>query len=79
MEESNRIGLLWGSHLVLREASVLLQHLQQLLMFPIKLGDFLSVELQELPRRTQVCQSLMDGGKRGVMFFTRGMNFGSMG
>lgn len=54
------------SHLVLRVPSVLLQHLQQLLMFLIKLGDLLSVELQQFPGWTQVSQSLLDGGKRGI-------------
>lgn len=67
------------SHLVLCDASVLLQHLQQLLVFPVKLSDLLSVELQQLPGGTQVRQPLMDGGKWGVRFSTRGTNVGSVG
>lgn len=64
------------SHLVICDASVLLQHLQQLLMFPVKLGDLLSVVLQQLPGGTQVPQPLVDRGKWGVRFSTRGMRVG---
>lgn len=67
------------SHLVICDASVLLQHLQQLLMFPVKLGDLLSVVLQQLPGGTQVPQPLMDRGKWGVRFSTRGMRVGPVG
>lgn len=64
------------SHLVICDASVLLQHLQQLLMFPVKLGNLLSVVLQQLPGGTQVPQPLVDRGKWGVRFSTRGMRVG---
>lgn len=67
------------SHLVICDASVLLQHLQQLLMFPVKLGDLLSVVLQQLPGGTQVPQPLMDRGKWGVRFSARGMCVGPVG
>lgn len=65
-----------ASHLVICDASVLLQHLQQLLMFPVKLGDLLSVVLQQLPGGTQVPQPLVDRGKWGVRFSARGMRVG---
>lgn len=68
-----------ASHLVICDASVLLQHLQQLLMFPVKLGDLLSVVLQQLPGGTQVPQPLVDRGKWGVRFSTRGMRVGPVG
>ena len=67
------------SHLVICDASVLLQHLQQLLMFPVKLGDLLSVVLQQLPRGTQVPEPLVDRGKWGVRFSTRGTRVGPVG
>lgn len=65
-------------HLVFCDASVLLQQLQQLLMFHIKLGYLPSVELQKLPGGTQVRQALMDGGKRGLYFLTRCTTVGSV-
>lgn len=66
------------SDLVLRDAPVLLQHLQKLLMFHVKLGDLLSVELQQLSGGTQVRQPLVDGGKWGVRVSTRGTVLGSV-
>ncbi len=77
-EKQRHIRLLAVSHLVLCDAFVLLQHLQQLLVLSVKLGDLLSVELQQLPGGTQVRQPLMDGGKRGIRFLTRGTNVGSV-
>ena len=65
-------------HLVLCDAFVLLQHLQQLLVLSVKLGDFLSVKLQQLPGGTQVSQPLMDRGKWGVRFSTRRTKVGSV-
>lgn len=73
------VRLMAVSHLVICDAFVLLQHLQQLLMFPVKLGDLLSVVLQQLPGGTQVPEPLMDRGKRGVSFSTRGTRVGSVG
>lgn len=67
------------SHLVLRDAPVLLQHLQQLLVLLVELGDLLPVELQQLPGGTQVGQPLLDWGKRGVWLSTGGGCVGSVG
>lgn len=66
-----------ASHLVLCAPSVLLQHLLQLRVFLVKLGDLLPVEVQQLAGRAQVSQSLVDGGKRGVGVFSRSTNIGS--
>lgn len=70
--------ILGVSHLVICDASILLQHLQHLLMFPIILTNLLSVELQQFPWRTQVRQPLVDGGEWGVSFSTRGTKTGSV-
>ncbi len=51
-------------HLLLRRAPVLLQHLQQVIMFSIKLCHLLPVELQQLAGRPQIRQTLRDGGQR---------------
>lgn len=45
-------------HLVLCSALILLKQLQQVIMFCIKLSQFLSVELQQLTRRSQISQAL---------------------
>lgn len=48
-------------------------------MFPVKLGNLLSVELQQLPGWTQVRQTLVDGGQWGVRFPTWCPIVGSVG
>lgn len=54
-------------HLVLCGASVLLQHLHQIIVFSIKLGDLPPVELQQLSGGAQVGQALSDGGQGRVL------------
>lgn len=64
-------------HLLLCAPPVPLQHLLQLRLLLVKLGDLLSVEVQQLAGRAQVSQSLVDGGKRGVRVFSRSPDVGS--
>lgn len=66
------------SHLVICDAFIFLEHLQKLFMFIIILGYLLSVELQQLPGRTEVCKALMDGRKWGIHIVTRGTNVDSV-
>lgn len=67
------------SHLIFSEAFILFQHLQQLQVLAIKLGNLLSVELQKLSGWTQLRQTLVNRGEWRVKLLTRGTNISPVG